>query len=494
MAPKSTAVAKKSFRSSSQVLNTIRTLQNLVEDHTAWQQSTSSQLRTLHATLQKLQKFQSSQSFSSVIPTRTAEKLLAFQAWLKDQHGIDLVQDGLRLDFTEDGTQDATLFATRHIAAGDVLVTVPSSLMLTSAFTKQRSSLSQLAQAFPVITSSPSLALVLSLLAESADPKSRYAPYIAILPSAQNVPFASFNTEETLALAPSSAQAALIKVLRAQVRDYTYVFQAVSRLKPQDIPLQILSFANWRWAVSVIMSRQNAVPVPQGWSSQKGSVMACVPLWDMFNHEPGEMSTAVVVKGDDVVVECLAMRTFEPGEAVTMSYGKRSNVNLAIFSGFVSDSNLFDEVSLVIPLSPVCPLAPLKARALSKRGFLIEDENGTNGWLCHVPICAGKACLDKALAVASVLPMEKDDFAAFLKTDETSEASPTIVSLQLIETLLKEKLRQYGCAHVDDDKNVSLHAKNLINGLHNSEASLLTYAIDTAGRLREKLVSEQSGG
>lgn len=499
MPPKSTASAKKVFRPSSQVTNTIQILQNSVEDQGAWKQSTSSQLHALHANLRKLQKLQNSQSFASVIPTRTTEKLEAFQKWLKDQHKIDLAQNGLELAFVSNDIQNATLFATRRIPADDVLVTIPSSLMLMSSFSKHRQSLSQFARAVPTIAANPSLALVLSLLAEAADPSSPYAPYIAILPSAHTIPFASFTAKETLALAPSVARATSIMVMRAQVRDYTHVFQAVSRMRPDDLPLNVLSFANWRWAVSVIMSRQNEIPVPPDWNSQsKGSIMACVPLWDMFNHESGQMSTAVIVQERDVVVECHAMRTFETGEAVTMAYGKRPNINLAVFSGFVSDSNMYDEVPVIIPIPIITPLAPLKARVLSKRGFIVEAIHMGLGWLCNVLITAGETCLDNVLTVASILVMDKDAFTAFLKKDETETPPPTLETLQIIEPSLQEKLNvyrraQHGSNEKDiSDKDISSQAKKLIGGLHDAEMSLLIHAIEVLRRHRENLLSEKS--
>lgn len=498
MPPKSTSSAKRAFRPSSQVTNTIQSLQNSVEDQAAWKQSTPSQLHTLHATLRKLQKLQTSQSFVSVIPTRTPDKLRAFETWLKDQHAIDLAQNGLRLDFVSNDVQNATLFATRDIPANDVLVTVPSSLMLTSSFSKRRQSLSKLAQVFPAISSNPSLALVLSLLAESADPTSQFAPYIAILPSTHTLPFASFTAKETLALAPSKARATVIQVLRAQIRDYTHVFQAVSRLRPDDLPLNIMSFSNWRWAVSVIMSRQNDVPVPKDWNAQpEGSVMACVPLWDMFNHEPGEVSTAVVMQGSDVMVECHAMRAFEKGEPVTMTYGNRPNSSLAVFSGFVSESNMYDEVPVIMAIPTVVPLAPLKARVLSKLGFIVEPIHIGIAWACNVLISAGETCLDKAITVDSVLTMDKDALTAFLKTEETQKVSPTLESLEVIEVTLREKLSLYhGAQNGTDekgvsDKDISPQAKSLITGLHKAEISVLDHALEVLRQHRERLQSEE---
>lgn len=44
----------------------------------------------------------------------------------------------------------------------------------------------------------------------------------------------------------------------------------------------------FRWAVSTLMSRQNTVPSSDNTSE---NVSALIPLWDMFNHRSGRVSS-----------------------------------------------------------------------------------------------------------------------------------------------------------------------------------------------------------
>lgn len=497
MPPKFGTPKKHKFRPSSETFATIRALEKLVSDDDPWKESLTSQLGAVHSTIEKLQDLQRSDSFLSVIPTRTPEKLHAFQKWLTAKHGIDLEGLGLKLAFVSNDAQNATFFATRKIPVGELLLKVESPLILTSILAQHGSNLTKLANRLPEITPYHSLTLVLCLLAEALNPTSPYAPYIAILPAMHTMPLSLFDANETLALAPSNARDIVIKSLRALIRDYTRIFQITSRLCPNEPLFQALSFSNWRWAHSIAMSRQNSIPIPPGWRTQVSekipvgeTCMACVPVWDMFNHETGDMTTSVVMTQDDVSVECFAMRTFEPGEAVTMCYGKRCNLELALYSGFVDNSNIYDKLSFNIPLTNSVPFAPVKARLLLKKGFDVKEEPTKGGWICASDIVVGNECVDKALTIATIAMMDKNAISTFLRADETSvPLVVTLDALELVESLLLDKLSLYNSENEDSSKGeISSQARTFIHNLHRSETSLLTNAVNVVRQRREMFV------
>lgn len=428
--PRRKTNSQKPFKPGVQITHAIGSLQGLVQDTEAWKRDEPKQLRMLTTSIRQLEKLQAAASYQKTLPaTRSQQQFDEFETWCLNYAGIDLKERGLRIAFVhsldERGNQrgdhddNATLFAIRAIAQGDLLMSIPSYLTLTSQFKPSRQSLSALATSVPAIQVNASLSLVLSLLAEAQDKSSFHKPYINMLPARLNIPFAIFNTADLLNLSPSVAASTAIDTLRAQVRDYTYIFQAVVKHHPADLPLPVLSFSNWRWAVSVIMSRQNCIGLSAASASASPSasnsqdVMALVPLWDMCNHEIGELTTSAVQHEGDMIVECHAMRSFENNTPVTMCYGNRSNIQLALFSGFVSKNNAFDVVPVSMVIAKTVPFAALKARALSKFSLSIDEVD--DGWHANLDICFGDESIGLALGFALVFHMDKIDLTQFLK-------------------------------------------------------------------------------
>lgn len=495
--PKKGGALKKPFKPSTQTVHAIQTLQALVEDEAAWTKEENEQLERVFRCLKRVEELQSGH-FISVIPKRTQASLDDLLQWAQ-KHGMDLERSGLRVDFVhhhgdkEDNNKssdDATLFATRAIPKGDVLLTVPPSAILSSAPTSRRPSLAALSCATPAIGRSPSLSLTLVLLTEAADQSSPFGPYIRALPTNFTTPFASFeNANHYSALHPSPAARLAIRTFRAQLRDYAGVFRAIASMRPSDLPLRFLSLANFRWAVSVVMTRQNSLPALDP-SPSAVPVMGLVPLWDFFNHAPGDMSTAVLLQDGAVSVECRAMCDFDAGKPVTMFYGKRSNTQLALYSGFIVPGNLYDEVPVAICLPEDVELAPLKARALAKRSLHVQhpskDGDGV-GIVCVVNIGIGSTAVDKAYAVAHVITMDKDEFTAYLRSNDLlpKDIPQRKQLFQLVVDALTRKLSQYQQAQTQlKSHDLQSSPENFIENLHRCEMTLLENAIQSV-RMRQ---------
>ena len=47
--------------------------------------------------------------------------------------------------------------------------------------------------------------------------------------------------------------------------------------------LAVFTWEAYKWATSMVMTRQNRVPVP---GKPEESALSLVPYWDMINHEP----------------------------------------------------------------------------------------------------------------------------------------------------------------------------------------------------------------
>lgn len=91
------------------------------------------------------------------------------------------------------------------------------------------------------------------------------------------------------------------------------------------------TWAHFKWALAVVMSRQNNLPS----LLSEDMCLALVPLYDMHNHAPGPITSSF--SWADECCSMAAMRSFEPGQEVTMSYGHRPLRELVMYQGFVPE-------------------------------------------------------------------------------------------------------------------------------------------------------------
>lgn len=454
----------------------VESLQHLVEDHERWDSSADDCLLQLHISLTRLRKLQSeSRHYPSLIPPhRSPESFEAFTAWLVS-YGLDPSTCPFRLSFLPGESQDnATLFATRPIASGELFVHVSEGLILTPDLSAS-SPLRALVDTLPALAAMPSLALVLQLLLEAANPASRFAPYVAVLPAAFTIPLANFEPADIASLAPSRAAEAAVKMLRATVRDYTHVYTALHRNRIPGIPVSLLSLDNYFWATSVTMTRQNELPV------RGPGCFALVPVWDMCNHSPGPATTSVGLSQPDgeVVVESRAMRYFAEGEPITMCYGKRPNTELLLYSGFVQSDNENDKVPLDLLLQADAELAKFKAKVvLAKARIVVVELDDGRGWIVPLSIDASIDSGARALAVARVMAAGKDTIGEILKSGEGLPRSPLSDEAEeagakaIVGKALQSAIKEYEEAEERRPDTLSHMAKELVVQLHNEEKRL----------------------
>jgi len=95
--------------------------------------------------------------------------------------------------------------------------------------------------------------------------------------------------------------------------------------------LQLISFLiEYRWAVSVVSTRQNNILNDNGEPQ-----LALIPIMDFLNHQYG--GECIHYDLDRKEVECKTMKDIEKNEQIFMFYGKRTNAEYLIHNGFVPD-------------------------------------------------------------------------------------------------------------------------------------------------------------
>ncbi|KAE9545321.1 hypothetical protein AGLY_000864 [Aphis glycines] len=107
------------------------------------------------------------------------------------------------------------------------------------------------------------------------------------------------------------------------------------------------------------MSRQNTVPNSD---NPTENVSALIPIWDMFNHRSGRLSTEFVKSSNSCV--CYADGDFAAEDQVFIFYGVRTNADFLVHNGFVYPDNEHDAVKIRLGVSRSDPLYSLRHRLL----------------------------------------------------------------------------------------------------------------------------------
>ncbi|CAK8690015.1 unnamed protein product [Clavelina lepadiformis] len=294
--------------------------------------------------------------------------LPVFKTWLFE-NGVE--QNFVKLHDFED-IKEFGLIATEDIKIDQSIVTVPRQLMITHEDVKT-SYLKDLIAGNEVLSVMPNVCLALFLHFEKYNPESKYKPYLDILPREFNTTL-YFTPEEMKYLRGSTALSSAVQQYKSIVRQFTLLYQVFNGNHQQnDVAClnaagrEMFTFDAYRWCVSAVTTRQNKIPAlkPENADDEDGlSTLAMIPLWDMFNHDIGPMSTAYNAQTNQL--ECFAMRDFAKDEQVTICYGGRCNSDLLIHNGFVFSNNPFDKVRIRLGISTQDPLYKKKVQLLSR--------------------------------------------------------------------------------------------------------------------------------
>lgn len=481
----STLTKKAKAASLSAVLN----LETIVRDDTRWNIDDGGIFETLSAIEVSLKKVRQLQSlWPSAIPHRNLAAFSAFADWLTE-NGVDMAEAPFefgRVGGDETVEENATLFATRDIQKGETFLTVPPALMMSSK-TAETSSIGKFLSAVPALRANPSMTLSLHLLVEALDESSFFRPYIQILPAKFSIPMSlPFSASHLMSLRPSPAFARAVKTIRSQLLQYTKIYALLAKM-PSVITspsIEMFSYDNFEWAVSVVMTRQNQFP-----SALPGQppALGLVPIWDMCNHAVGEHTTSVFLDPttDSVTVECAAMRTFETGDAITIFYGNRPNVELLLYSGFVQVGNEFDQVLVPVAFDGQdrrenVARVVLARRELDAAGLQAISGVGAGGCMTLAGNVSGKdgGCIDAALgtiAKVRAMVLEGGDKV----NDYDAGAAEVLVSA--IKQVLKSYETSWSVDQVSSEESCGL-AETLVRQLHTEEKRILSHALEELER------------
>ncbi|XP_072164182.1 actin-histidine N-methyltransferase-like [Diadema setosum] len=247
------------------------------------------------------------------------------------------------------------LQATQDIKMDEEVMCIPRKMMLTDQ-NSEDSLLGELMKTDRLLKGMANVRLAIFLIKEKLKPNSFFHPYLNILPATYSLPL-YFNLAELQMLQGSPVYSETLKQHKSIARQYAYLYKLFSVPEYSKLHLrEAFTYDMYRWAVATVMSRQNQIP------SQDGMVpsLALIPLWDMCNHANGEMKTDFDQERDACVN--MAMADFKAGEQIYICYGRRSNADLLLYSGFVYPDNSCDSMAIQLGLSSSDRLYAMKAQ------------------------------------------------------------------------------------------------------------------------------------
>ncbi|KAL3915619.1 MAG: hypothetical protein SGPRY_007152 [Prymnesium sp.] len=265
-----------------------------------------------------------------------------FDAWCVEA-GISRDE---RASFTCDERTGAGLSASACIAPGTAVLRIPkeASFSISQLSRAAHGIEPALAPLFASLDHTNALALAVCLQTDKSDPsQGRYGPWAALWPADAVGGWAIAEEDwQELCWWPElrEVHAQQEAAARAAYEHSVQYFATNSLGQPP-------SWERFCWACSVISSR--AVAVEMCSETQP----ALVPLLDLLNHQTSQKVNCTICyeqaeEGDLFVV--LTKRQVEPGEELTICYGKKDNAALAAGYGFAMEENEFDTVMLRVPL------------------------------------------------------------------------------------------------------------------------------------------------
>ncbi|CAM4792055.1 unnamed protein product [Rotaria magnacalcarata] len=288
------------------------------------------------------------------------ENLNVFIDWLHS-NGIDTSS----FEISSFENYGLGLKATRTLPSEECFLTVPLSMIITTDTIMNSSSFSPLIDKDPLLRSMPNVALALFLLHER--PQSKWQPYINILPTDFNTPL-YFNYDQLNRLKSSAALCDILTHIQRIARQYCYLHNLLKGQPTLSKLAENFSYDAYRWAVSVVSTRQNNILNDQGVPQ-----LSLIPVMDFLNHEFGQECIHYDLKLRQI--ECQTMKNIEKNEQIFMFYGKRTNAEYLLHNGFVPHQpNPYDTYLLKLALSKTDKGCEEKRQLLQRYGLEASDK------------------------------------------------------------------------------------------------------------------------
>lgn len=370
----------------------------------------------------------------------------AFTKWLSANAPNSLLGD--RFDFTWNVAEGSGVVARRDMKAQEAFIRIPRKVMMTST-QAIASDLGKYLKSDQMFGTMPNLMLAIFLMFESLNPDSFWKPYIDVLPRDFNLPL-FFSTEELAHLEGSPTYYDVLKTQKQTLRQYVLTHKLLGA-KASHLKLPPFTFRDFRWAVGVLMTRQNSIPAK---SDPKLQVLTLIPGWDFCNFRDGQLTTHF---NDDLdASESFTMGPVKAGQQIFIYYGNRPNSKLFLFSGFVAKDHKTDYVEVLFygdtKADENDPIRKIKKMTLANRrmretaqAFRVSASTGEPSSAC--------------MSWLRIKCMDKKEAGAVLKlktalVDRISAQNET-AAYALLKTNIARAIAAYPTSLEDDEKTLA---------------------------------------
>ena len=403
------------------------------------------ELRPFEAKLIAIQKDEPRIAIADTAEAR-AQGFVNFKQWMLTNAPDSLL--GEKYDFDYHVEEGCGVVAMCDLKEEEVFLKVPRKLAMSSD-TCLDSAVGAVVKNDNMCLSMPSLALALHLLVEGLDEKSFWKPYINVLPPLQRLSLPMlFSDAQLSGLQGSPTLYEALKLQKSTLRQYIYLQKLLKNTGFRN-KIPSFNYNDFRWAVSVVMTRQNQIPRVD--NPEQGCI-ALLPAFDFLNYRTGPVLT--YFNDQNNCTETAAMRATKKGEPLYIHYGGRPNSKLFLFSGFVTGDHPEDSVELSLHVATdekADPILKLRKMMLTKLGMTLTQafsfpdcvEGDPSSQQALMSFCR-IATMDRA--VATVLLTNPKGPGAKARINATNEYA----ALSFLATALQTQLAGYGSTQQED--------------------------------------------
>lgn len=373
-----------------------------------------------------------------------AEKSAALVQWLKDNDmylselagwGRAMHPLAIANETTDDGESSGRgLVAVKNISQGESVFEVPFRVVLT----KERA-LKEVPELQEDIDEYIAIAILL-IQERAKGEKSFWRPYLDVLPDdEQLIPLFRWNEDDMRLLEGSPCISAARSLKSKLATEFEKARNIVFEGRRDRFPEHVFTVEAWEWAFAILFSRAINLTVIQQ--------IALVPYADLLNHNPFCSTYIDVVKeafSDDRYVTLYTDRPYSKMDQVFVTYGPKSNGELLLLYGFITDRNPYDNVEIIVSLEESDQLYERKKKYLQESGV---DTSAT------FPLYSDRYPMELIeflrFCVCNEEELDSADFGDFI-----NENNETLVARSLINAC-KEALAKYPQTREEDDKLIA---------------------------------------
>ncbi|OWA52003.1 putative Histone-lysine N-methyltransferase setd3 [Hypsibius exemplaris] len=299
--------------------------------------------------LDEVDKIKTKQNGADGLSWKRSEHFTELLQWIAAMDGADVSRVAIR----QSVDKGFGVYATENAEASRPLLRIP----LGCCITPSETSSFVIGQCISSLTLPDNLKMVGILMSEVANlHKSEWKEYLRSLPTSFHTVL-HIDREAIKILQGSLYYDDVLRRFCNMCRHYINCVAAVDLSKRSKTEknkfASSFSFELFRWALDVLMTRGNALPI----SDDEEPVIALVPLLDMVNHRPDATKFGVEV-GEDPKSSACELRPLESvpaGSEIFMSYLSLSVKERLINHGFTTPNEGVIQLQIDLNLSPDNP-------------------------------------------------------------------------------------------------------------------------------------------